>query len=496
MRQGRVVRRIGAVATRPPLQEPPASEAEPLFGTQEKQVALTLILCVGIAVALPFPPVKYALAGVLGILYWHQLMVRPDLALAIYVLALPVIDLLPATIIPVKGLNPQTLLVFSLLFRMSREPQRRQGMNPFTPGLMIFTLALVMGILTSVLEHGYPALDLLTTAKNHMIVVPVLFFAERVIVSDKQKKVVLLAMVLLLFLMSAHTIWTTRDQIAAGLLLERHRAVGLVASQANLYGGWLAMMILAAICFLFSSLVKGKTRIFLAGTIFMAAVALVYTLSRGSWIALAAALAVVAIFRNRRILLLGTAVFLFLPALVSPAVRDRAASILQVFEAVDDNPEPGTVAGLEAPPTADDSAMVRVLQWRALGGLMSQDPIFGHGYGYFPQLWFDEGHEMKAAHSSYIEIGTELGSFGLLGYLTLVLPMLYLGWRTSRKDAPVLQRTIGTAAFGMALCLMILDTSGTRFKNSEVMANFWIFAGLVSGALLPVPPVATRSRHR
>jgi len=473
---------MARIPGRPSVREPVSEAPESLFGRDEKQVFLALILCVGVAAALPFPPVKYGLALVLGLVYARQLVDRPDLALAMYILALPVIDLLPPNIIPVMGLNPQTLLVFSLLFRMFREPSRRRGLDPFTPGLVIFTIALIVGSLVSVFQHGYSPFELFTRAKNHIIVIPMLYFAERVIVTDKQKKLVLLAMGLLLFLMSAHTIWTTRDQIAAGLLLERHRAVGLVASQANLYGGWLAMMILASICFLFSSVLKGKTRIFLAGTTFMAMVALVYTLSRGAWIALVLALGVVAIFRNRRILLLGTAVFFLLPALVSPTVRDRAASILHVLDTVEDGSEGVAGALSGAPETADESAMVRVLQWRALGGLMAQAPIFGHGYDYFPQLWADEGHEMKAAHSSYIEIGTELGSFGLLGYLALVLPVLFLGWSTSGRGHPPLQRAIGTAAFGMALCLMILDTSGTRFRNSEVMANFWIFAGLVSGA--------------
>jgi len=474
MRQVHVLRSVRKIAGTPPPQSG-VDVPETLFGRDEKQLATTLILCVGVAVAIPFAPVKYALAAVLGLVYLRQLNARPDLALALYVLALPVIDLLPPNIIPVKGLNPQTVLVFSLLIRMFREPDRRKGVNPFTPGLVIFIIALAVGTLTSVVEYHYPASELLTTAKNHIIVIPMLYFTERIIVSDKQKKIVLLAMLVLLFLVSAQTIWTTRDQIAAGLLLERHRAVGLVASQANLYGGWLAMMLLATICFFFSPLLNRKTRIFLAGAALMGAIALVYTLSRGAWVALAVSVALVAIFRNRRILLLGTVVVVFLPLLVSPTVRDRAASIMSVFDSLE--MDPGTE-------TADESAMVRVEQWRAMGGLMAEAPIFGHGYGYFPELWYYTGHEMKAAHSSYIEIGTELGAFGLLGYLSLVLPMVFLGWSTSRRNAPPLQRTIGTAAWGMALCLMILDTSGTRFRNSEVMANFWIFGGLVSGATL------------
>jgi O-antigen ligase len=262
-----------------------------------------------------------------------------------------------------------------------------------------------------------------------------------------------------------------------------------VAGQANLYGGWLAMMVLGTICFCFSPVPRGKTRLWLAVTAVMGSVALLYTLSRGAWLALAMALAVVAVLRNRRILFLGTLIVIFLPALASQAVRDRAASILEIIDSIDEGPEDPFNETEE-----DVSAMVRVQQWQALPGMFAEAPIFGHGYAYFPELWQETGHKKKAAHSSIIEITTELGLFGLLGYAALVFPMILLGWLNSRPDLPPLDRTLGTAAFGIGLCLILLDTSGTRFRNSEVMANFWILAGMMV-AVRNARSISTQARH-
>jgi hypothetical protein len=201
-------------------------DAQKLLGAEEKQLAVVLVLTVAVALLFPFKPVKFVLAGVMGIVYLRHLMARPDLALAIFILALPLIDLLPAQILPVPGLNPQTILVVSLLLRMLKEPpDPKAGGNPFIPGLVLFSTAVLVGVVITVFSHNFLLSELLQRAKNHLIVIPVLFFVARVIKTDKQKKIVLLAMALLLFLISAHTIWDTRDQIAHGLLLERHRAV-------------------------------------------------------------------------------------------------------------------------------------------------------------------------------------------------------------------------------------------------------------------------------
>jgi hypothetical protein len=84
---------------------------------------------------------------------------------------------------------------------MLREPPQKKGVNPFTWGFASFVFSLVIGIFTSVIVHGYFGADLLTTAKKHVIVIPVLYFVARVIRTDKQKEIVLLSMAFLVFLM-------------------------------------------------------------------------------------------------------------------------------------------------------------------------------------------------------------------------------------------------------------------------------------------------------
>jgi O-antigen ligase len=126
--------------------------------------------------------------------------------------------------------------------------------------------------------------------------------------------------------------------------------------------------------------------------------------------------------------------------------------------------------------------------------MFAEAPILGHGFRSFPQLWARCGptHLPKAAHSTHVEIACEAGLLGIVGYLACVGALGLGGWRlTRRRDDPFFS-DLGVGFVAAVLCLLILDISGTRFREGEVMAFMWVIGGVVTRLAIPTPDGATR----
>jgi O-antigen ligase len=130
----------------------------------------------------------------------------------------------------------------------------------------------------------------------------------------------------------------------------------------------------------------------------------------------------------------------------------------------------------------EDSAQVRVDQWKALPKIMKEAPIFGHGLRTFQWMWarYSWDHEPKAAHSTWIELLAEEGIVGILGYVWLVGLLGWTGFSAWRRRSDGLVKDLALGFMCAILCLMVLDTSGTRFRNREVMAYIWVLGGALA----------------
>jgi len=311
--------------------------------------------------------------------------------------------------------------------------------------------------------------DIFPFAKNQIAFLFLALISFRLIYDEEKLRTALHLIAVTCTLVSIHALWTVRDVVMRGFMLERNRAAGLVASQPNLFGGFLAMMILIFVSLFLGKSASKKERLGYALTLLAMAGALMMTLSRGSWIAVLLGLGVLALLRGARAIAFVLVVALSAPLWLPEKVVERVQHTTQGhFESEDQELE--------------DSAQVRVDQWKALPEIVREAPIFGHGLRTFPPIWahYSRDHEPKAAHSTWVELISEEGAIGILGYLWLLGLMAWMGFRAWRDQSRGLLSDLGLGFMCAVFCLMILDTSGTRFRNREVMAYMWVLGGAIA----------------
>jgi O-antigen ligase len=112
--------------------------------------------------------------------------------------------------------------------------------------------------------------------------------------------------------------------------------------------------------------------------------------------------------------------------------------------------------------------------------MLARGPLFGVGYGKYAEMFWREGYfpQPKSAHSSIIEIGVELGLIGLGMYAWILFAVHRGGLRVFKDSEIPIDRVLGLGVLSATICLFLLDLTGTRFTSGNIMAYYWILAGL------------------
>lgn len=440
-----------------------------------------------IAVLLPYAPVKYALFGIFGWMFMTFYSTAPERTLYLFLLGMPVLDLIPPTLIPIPGINPETILLLLLAAAIGPSLKRQSGPqlpNPFALPIFYFCVVIAMSAARTAYSGRYSIGEIFPFAKNQVAFLFLAMISFRILDDEKKLREALHLIAITCTLVSLQALWTVRDVVMRGFMLERNRAAGLVAGQPNLFGGFLAMMILLYIGLFLGKSSTGKEKLGYAIAIVSMSGALMLTLSRGSWIALILGFGVLSLLRGARAIGLVLLIVITAPLWLPDKVIERVQHTTEGHYTDEDQ-------------ELEDSAQVRVDQWKALPEILHEAPVFGHGLRSFPPIWahYSRDHEPKAAHSTWVELLSEEGVVGILGYVWLCLLMAWTGFRAWRlRDRP-LAHDLGLGFMCAVFCLMLLDTSGTRFRNREVMAYMWVLGGtlarIVAESDRPRPTAAT-----
>ena len=203
----------------------------------------------------------------------------------------------------------------------------------------------------------------------------------------------------------------------------------------------------------------GAKRVFVLAAMAMLGLVVIKTGSRGGFITLCAIAALLLYQKGpsyavKRIpLILAFAViFLF------TAPREQLDRMLSVFGLQSDSYQ-------SAP--ADD----RIVLWKLSRTVMLQNPLLGCGMGQLTNAnGRAAGGNWHTAHNAYLQVGAELGLFGLWSFLA----MLFFSWRSLRTERYGFQRpwlVDGLSASLLALCV------GTMFLSwAFTTATYFIVA--------------------
>lgn len=237
----------------------------------------------------------------------------------------------------------------------------------------------------------------------------------------------------------------------------RTRAFSVFGSP-NAMGAYMAMMFPMAAGMAWSTRSK-KERLFFAFVALITLAALLFTFTRGAWLALFVALTVTAALFDRRLLLLilvGAVAAMFVPQIHS--------RVFQLFDP------------LYWEKAARDG---RIARWLTAYDAMRPNPFFGAGMGHFGGAVADRRFGVKYVDNYYMKTLAEMGLVGLLTMLTLfgtIVRNLYTRIFKPLKSHEEWPLLLGM--FTSVLAVLIQNAVENVFEVPAMNLLFWFVVSL------------------
>jgi O-antigen ligase len=201
--------------------------------------------------------------------------------------------------------------------------------------------------------------------------------------------------------------------------------------------------------------------------------ATMYTFSRGAYLAVIASATLLAILKDRKLLIVVAVFLLTWQAIVPDAVRER----ITMTE--------NTSGQLEA------SAQERIDLWTQSKRMFLSSPVVGTGFGTF-QLG-EHTDNLKDTHNFYVKVLVETGLVGFVIVLALLYQLTATCFRLFRRADDPLYRALGLGLL-LALCASVVaNFFGDRWTYIEIMGLLWVLVGSATRAqqlMLTVPVAA------
>ena len=299
---------------------------------------------------------------------------------------------------------------------------------------LIFGVYLYLSMWIGTLLQGAPAplwiSDLnFVTWKDYMLI-PLVFVAGSLVIEDRKSIrmiVILTALTLLVIdrscLMESMTrTWTNfnEDKRDSGPLAYGPNQTAAFLAQFSMFFWGFVQFVKRKKIKLFGYLLVGITLL-----------ALMYTFSRGAYLAVLFSVLILGILKDRKLLLVLGVFLLVWQSLVPAAVRERV------------NMTKSSSGQLEA------SAQERVDLWENAEKSILSSPIVGTGYATFQMG--EHVDNLKDTHNWYVKVLVESGIIGLLLVIVLLQQMLASAYRLFRRASDPLYKGAGPGAFARHL---------------------------------------------
>jgi hypothetical protein len=401
-----------------------------------------------------------------------------DLALALVVVYLPYTEHYPI-VLPLKGVNMINLMFFGVLLGVMMRKEKVVSPTPLK-GRFIFmfvalTLALLIGLAydTSHLEED------VTVWKNNVFFMMFYFLYFHAVRDEKAIRTVFGAILFVTFLVSLQGMRQALDY-GIGDFNPSRRVTGPFGggsvTGANLAAAY--YVIFVPVAFTVFLLAKSRPWLRLAslGIAILGVFAAFFTYSRQSYVALSALFLLQGI---RRAVWVGVIVL----GLVATYELWAPEGVVERIQMTSSEESAGSFNGGHGGGAEDGkmdaSTESRFLLWAGGMQLLSERP-WGIGLYHFHR---DIGRVVPSysgfdAHNGFVLVLTECGPLGSLAMVLLLVSMILLARKVERVDNREETKVLGGSFLVASLGVVFANLFGSRIFNGEVMANFWILAGI------------------
>lgn len=206
--------------------------------------------------------------------------------------------------------------------------------------------------------------------------------------------------------------------------------------------------------YLFSK--KDKLKWLYLGVFVMNMAVLLFSFSRGAYLAAFGGLAVIGLLKQRKILPILLLLFVFYTVLLPQSVVQR----------ID--------ISTEASGKLEESAASRLEYWETAWKLFKDNSLFGVGLFTFGH--FNKGRD---THNMYMNVLAEMGILGFSIFMTLFILGIKYGWKVYKTTEDPFYKAF---SFGFAVSIfasMMANMFGNRFTPLPLGGYHWVFMGLV-----------------
>lgn len=212
---------------------------------------------------------------------------------------------------------------------------------------------------------------------------------------------------------------------------------------------------------------------------FVITLTVIFTYSRGAFLALIAALIFMAIKRPPRLptVLLGLAAALLIFQFVPVNYRERISTLLDFF--------PNSRTGGFVDTSIQGRASENIVAWN----MFLDNPILGVGLGnynayyeeYSRKLGIDPRREGRSAHNLYLEIAAERGIFGFFLFTSIVILTLIQTVKAERMFKELGNKSLADLS-GLLAASILTYLVTAIFLHDAFPRFFWVIVGLAWSA--------------
>lgn len=207
-----------------------------------------------------------------------------------------------------------------------------------------------------------------------------------------------------------------------------------------------------------------KRKVFYAIAVSFGIIAILYSYSRGAYLAMMIVILYFGIMKKPVLILVFCLVIFTWKDILPTSVVDRITMTRS---------EGGE---LEA------SAGARLNLWEHAWGIFKAHPVFGVGYGGFGQS-VPEG-VLTDTHSFFVKTLCEQGLFGLSLLIAIIARAFHSGWVLISKAKTNFTRGMGYGFTGCIIAIVVTNMFGDRWSYFVLGGYFWALWGLIDCAIM------------
>jgi O-antigen ligase len=298
---------------------------------------------------------------------------------------------------------------------------------------------------------------------NYMTMFLLFFLVAAAVKDVREMKLIVLLMCLAVFAMDK-SFWDTvsnRDYSTFSRDLQEGGSMGYAGVQGmaafNAQYAWFLVALAGA---------RQKVPIRLAclGLALFAANCVMYSFSRGGYVAFLAGWVFVGLAKERKLLVLLALFGITWASVVPPAVRDR---VLMTYD-----PNSGAI---------DHSAEIRLQLWTDAVNLFQENPLTGTGFNTYAYMKRVGNYE--DTHNIYLKVLVETGLVGLGFLLWFFAKTFRQGYRLFLRARDPFFSALGLGLAAWIVCTAVANLFGDRWSYFQISGYLWVLAGLVSKAM-------------